>query len=141
MNEKKDGKAFPKIASPRIAKKRVKKQISEGIAHVRATFNNTKITITDVRGNTIDWSSAAKVGFRGSKKSTPYAAQMAADDIAKKCIEKVSLKKIQILVNGPGPGRESAMRALVNAGLVIASIKDVTGIPHNGCRDPKKRRP
>ena len=122
-------------------KKKAKKIVSEGIAHIRATFNNTKITMTDLNGNTLAWSSSSTAGFKGSRKSTPHASQIATDDVAKRCIEKFLLKKIHVWVNGPGPGRESAIRALSNSGLLIASIKDVTGIPHNGCRDPKKRRP
>jgi small subunit ribosomal protein S11 len=120
--------------------KHIKRELLEGIAHVQATFNNTKITITDLMGNTIGWSSAVKAGFKGSRKSTPFAAQIAADIVAKDCIERFNLKQVHVKVKGPGPGRESAVRALTVAGLKVLSIEDVTGIPHNGCRDPKKRR-
>jgi len=121
-------------------KKRVKKQVVEGIVNIKATFNNTLITIASLQGNALAWSSSAKAGFRGSRKSTPFAAQVAADALAKECIEKFGLKQVHVKVKGPGPGRESAIRALEGAGLKILSIEDVTGIPHNGCRDPKKRR-
>lgn len=119
-------------------KKREKKNISSGIAHVSSTFNNTMITITDAQGNTIAWSSAGMQGFKGSRKSTPFAAQMAAEDAAKKAQEH-GMKSLEVEVNGPGSGRESALRALQAAGFTITSIRDVTPIPHNGCR-PKKRR-
>jgi small subunit ribosomal protein S11 len=119
-------------------KKREKKNISSGIAHVNSTFNNTMITITDAQGNAISWSSAGMQGFKGSRKSTPFAAQMAAEDAAKKAQEH-GMKSLEVEVNGPGSGRESALRALQAAGFTITSIRDVTPIPHNGCR-PKKRR-
>nr|ABL59936.1 ribosomal protein S11 [uncultured bacterium] len=122
------------------SRKKDKKYYSDGIVHIKATFNNTKITITDTQGNVIAWSSSAKAGFKGSRKSTPFAAQVAADEVAKDCIDRFGLKKVQVWVNGPGSGRESAVRALSGAGLRVSEIKDVTGIPHNGCRDPKKRR-
>lgn len=119
-------------------KRREKKNISSGIAHVNSTFNNTMITITDAQGNAISWSSAGMQGFKGSRKSTPFAAQMAAEDAAKKAQEH-GMKSLEVEVNGPGSGRESALRALQAAGFTITSIRDVTPIPHNGCR-PKKRR-
>lgn len=130
-----------KVSSTRkSSSKRVKKQLLEGIIFVLATFNNTKITVTDLLGNVIAWSSAAKVGFKGSRKSTPFAGQVAADTVAKDCMDRFGFKQCHVKVKGPGPGRESAIRALETAGLKILSIEDVTGIPHNGCRDPKRRR-
>lgn len=120
-------------------RKREKKNISSGIAHVNATFNNTTITITDVQGNAISWSSAGSQGFKGSRKSTPYAAQMAAEDAGKKAQEH-GMRTLDVNVKGPGSGRESALRALQSCGLTITAIRDVTPIPHNGCRPPKKRR-
>ena len=120
-------------------KRREKKNISSGVAHVSATFNNTMITITDAQGNTISWSSAGAQGFKGSRKSTPYAAQMAAEDAGKKAMEH-GMKNLEVEVRGPGSGRESALRALQAAGFVITSIRDVTPIPHNGCRPRKRRR-
>ena len=120
-------------------KNRAKKNISVGVAHVNSTFNNTMVTITDTQGNTISWSSAGLKGFKGSRKSTPYAAQIAADDAAKKAMEH-GLRTIEVLVVGPGSGRESALRAFQAAGLVVTSIKDITSTPHNGCRPRKRRR-
>ena len=120
-------------------KRREKKNISSGIAYVNATYNNTIITITDAQGNAISWSSAGGMGFKGSRKSTPYAAQVAAEDAAKKAMEH-GMATIEVMVKGPGTGRESALRALQSTGFTITSIKDVTPIPHNGCRPPKKRR-
>ena len=120
-------------------KNRDRKNISVGVAHVNYTFNNTIVTITDKQVNTISWSSAGLKGFKGSRKSTPYAAQMAADDAARKAVEH-GLKTIDVLVTGPGSGRESALRAFQAVGLVITSIKDITSIPHNGCRARKRRR-
>jgi small subunit ribosomal protein S11 len=120
-------------------KRREKKNITSGVAHVSATFNNTMITITDAQGNTISWSSAGAQGFKGSRKSTPYAAQMAAEDAGKKAMEH-GMKNLEVEVRGPGSGRESALRALQAAGFVITSIRDVTPIPHNGCRPRKRRR-
>jgi small subunit ribosomal protein S11 len=120
-------------------KRRERKNITSGVAHVSATFNNTLITITDVQGNAISWSSAGSQGFKGSRKSTPYAAQMAAEDAAKKAAEH-GMKTLEVEVRGPGSGRESALRALQAAGFTITSIRDVTPIPHNGCRPPKRRR-
>ena len=120
-------------------KRRNKKNISSGIAHVNSTFNNTMITISDENGNTISWSSAGLMGFKGSRKSTPYAAQMAAEDAGTKALEH-GLKTLRVEIQGPGSGRESALRALQSTGFTITSIKDVTSIPHNGCRPPKSRR-
>ena len=127
------------MAKPTSVRKRERKNISSGIAHVNATFNNTMITITDVQGNTISWSSAGGMGFRGSRKSTPYAAQMAAEDAGKKAAEH-GMKSLEVEVKGPGSGRESALRALQTAGFVVTAIRDVTPVPHNGCRPPKRRR-
>ena len=118
---------------------RDRKNISVGVAHVNSSFNNTMVTITDAQGNTISWSSAGLKGFKGSRKSTPYASQVAADDAARKAMEH-GLKTIDVLVTGPGSGRESALRAFQAAGLVITSIKDITSVPHNGCRARKRRR-
>ena len=120
-------------------KKRNKKNISSGIAHVNSTFNNTMITISDDNGNTISWSYAGLMGFKGSRKSTPYAAQMAAEDAGTKALEH-GVKTLRVEIQGPGSGRESALRALQSSGFTITSIKDVTSIPHNGCRPPKRRR-
>lgn len=121
-------------------RKKTKKQVVDGIAHIHASFNNTIVTITDIQGNTVSWSSAASCGYRGSRKSTPYAAGEAATKVAQLVIENYGMKNVHVRVKGPGPGRESAMRSLKAAGLNILSITDVTGIPFNGCRDPKKRR-
>lgn len=120
-------------------KRKEKKNITSGVAHVSATFNNTMITITDAQGNTISWSSAGAQGFKGSRKSTPFAAQMAAEDAGKKAMEH-GMKNLEVEVRGPGSGRESALRALQAAGFTITSIRDVTPIPHNGCRPRKRRR-
>jgi small subunit ribosomal protein S11 len=120
-------------------KRRVKKNITSGVAQVSATFNNTMITITDAQGNAISWSSAGAQGFKGSRKSTPFAAQMAAEDAGKKAMEH-GMKNLEVEVRGPGSGRESALRALQAAGFTITSIRDVTPIPHNGCRPRKRRR-
>lgn len=122
------------------SRKKVKRQITDGIAHVYSSFNNTIVTITDVQGNTVTWTSAANCGYRGSRKSTPYAAGEAAQKAGQFVVENVGMKNLQVRVKGPGPGRESAIRALHAAGLKIVSITDVTGIPFNGCRAPKKRR-
>ena len=124
---------------PSRVKKRERKNITSGVAHVNASFNNTMITITDVQGNTISWSSAGGMGFRGSRKSTPYAAQMAAEDAGKKAAEH-GVKSLEVEVKGPGSGRESALRALQAAGFIVTAIRDVTPIPHNGCRPRKRRR-
>ena len=120
-------------------RRRERKNISSGVAHVNSTFNNTLITISDAQGNAISWSSAGTMGFKGSRKSTPYAAQVAAEDAGKKAMEH-GVKTLEVHVRGPGSGRESALRALQAAGFTITSIRDVTPIPHNGCRPPKKRR-
>ena len=123
----------------RVRKKVEKKNVPNGIAHIQATFNNTIITITDITGNVISWCTCGAKGFKGSRKSTPFAAQMAAEDAAKKAQEH-GLRSIEVWVKGPGSGRESALRALQAVGLTITMIKDVTPIPHNGCRPPKRRR-
>lgn len=120
-------------------KKKERKNIQNGIAHIQSTFNNTIITITDTSGNTIAWSSAGSQGFKGSRKSTPFAAQLAADDAAKKAQEH-GVQNIEVYVKGPGSGREAALRALQAAGFNVTLIRDVTPIPHNGCRPPKRRR-
>ncbi|MEQ8745754.1 30S ribosomal protein S11 [Pyruvatibacter sp.] len=120
-------------------RRRERKNISSGVAHVNATFNNTMVTITDAQGNAISWSSAGTMGFKGSRKSTPYAAQVAAEDAGKKAAEH-GMRTLEVMVSGPGSGRESALRALQAAGFTITSIRDVTTIPHNGVRPKKKRR-
>ena len=120
-------------------KRREKKNIERGAVHIRYTFNNTIVTITDVQGNAISWASSGGLGFRGSKKSTPFASQMAAETAAKAAMEH-GLKTVEVYVKGPGAGREAAIRALQTAGLEVTMIKDVTPIPHNGCRPPKRRR-
>ena len=120
-------------------KRRERKNIEKGSAHIRATFNNTIVTITDVAGNAVSWASAGELGFKGSRKSTPYAAQMAAETAAKAAMDH-GMKTVEVFVKGPGAGRESAIRALQATGLDISLIKDVTPIPHNGCRPPKRRR-
>jgi small subunit ribosomal protein S11 len=128
------------MAKPkRATKKKVKKNIQSGIAHIASTFNNTLVTITDVSGNVLSWSSAGVVGFKGSRKSTPFAAQLAAQDAAKKAMDH-GVRQVTVYVNGPGSGRESALRALQSAGFKISLIRDVTPVPHNGCRPPKRRR-
>ncbi len=128
-----------KAAAPKGAKRGKKVVESEGIAHISATFNNTIVTITDTRGNTIAWGTAGKAGFKGSKKSTPYAATVAAEAVGREAMN-LGVRRVHVLVQGPGSGRESAVQALASAGLRVASIKDCTPIPHNGCRPPKKRR-
>ena len=120
-------------------KRRERKNIEKGAAHIRATFNNTIVTITDVAGNAVSWASAGELGFKGSRKSTPFAAQMAAETAAKAAVDH-GMKTVEVFVKGPGSSRESAIRALQTAGLDITMIKDVTPIPHNGCRPPKRRR-
>ncbi|AXI07619.1 30S ribosomal protein S11 [Oceanobacillus sp. 143] len=120
-------------------KRRVKKNIESGIAHIRSTFNNTIVTITDTQGNAVGWSSAGALGFKGSRKSTPFAAQMAAETVAKSAIEN-GMKTLEVTVKGPGAGREAAIRSLQAAGLEVTAIVDVTPVPHNGCRPPKRRR-
>lgn len=122
------------------ARKKTKKLVVDGMVYIRASFNNTIVTITDVQGNTVAWSSAASCGYRGSRKSTPYAAGEAAAKVAQIVVENFGMKNVHVRVKGPGPGRESAIRSLHTAGLKILSITDATGIPFNGCRDPKKRR-
>jgi len=121
------------------SRSRVKKNVSQGIAHIQSTFNNTIVTITDVDGNTIAWASAGTVNFSGSRKQTPFAAQLTAESCARKAMDQ-GMKRVEVRVKGPGPGRESAIRALTAAGLEVSVIKDVTPIPHNGCRPPKRRR-
>lgn len=120
-------------------KRRVKKNIESGVAHIRSTFNNTIVTITDKQGNAIGWSSAGALGFKGSRKSTPFAAQMAAETAAKSAVEN-GMKTLEVTVKGPGAGREAAIRSLQAAGLEVTAIVDVTPVPHNGCRPPKRRR-
>lgn len=127
-----------KSPAPRV-KRRERKNISSGVVHVNASFNNTMITVTDEQGNAISWSSAGGMGFKGSRKSTPYAAQLAAEDAAKKAMEH-GMQTVNVQVRGPGSGRESALRALQSAGLTVSMIRDVTPIPHNGCRPRKRRR-
>ncbi|MYL35864.1 30S ribosomal protein S11 [Pontibacillus yanchengensis] len=122
-----------------VRKKRVKKNIESGVAHIRSTFNNTIVTITDVQGNVISWSSSGSLGFKGSRKSTPFAAQMAAEAAAKSSQEH-GMKSLEVTVKGPGAGREAAIRSLQAAGLEVTAIRDVTPVPHNGCRPPKRRR-
>jgi small subunit ribosomal protein S11 len=131
-----EGKAGKK---PVKRKKKVRKNIPVGVVHVNATFNNTIITVTDPSGNVISWSTSGAKGFKGSRKSTPFAAQVAAEDAARKAAEH-GIRAVSVLVKGPGSGRESALRAIANAGIRVLSIRDVTPIPHNGCRPPKKRR-
>ena len=120
-------------------KKKVKKNISTGVAHINSSFNNTKILISDAQGNAIAWSSAGTMGFKGSRKSTPYAAQMAAEDAGKKAQDH-GMKTLEVEIQGPGSGRESALRALSTVGMIVTSIRDVTPMAHNGCRPPKRRR-
>ncbi|MRX28689.1 30S ribosomal protein S11 [Kangiella sp. HZ709] len=125
--------------SPRSTKKKVKKHVVDGMAHIHASFNNTIITITDRQGNALSWATAGGSGFRGSRKSTPFAAQVASDRAAQ-VVKEMGMKNVEVFVKGPGPGRESAVRALNAAGFKITNITDVTPVPHNGCRPPKKRR-
>jgi small subunit ribosomal protein S11 len=128
------------VANPKTRTKRTKRVVeAEGIAHIAATFNNTIITITDRAGNTVVWSSAGKAGFKGSKKSTPFAATVAAEQAGREAVG-LGVRRVDVQVQGPGSGRESAIQALASAGLFIKSIQDVTPLPHNGCRPPKKRR-
>lgn len=126
-------------AGSRVKKAREKKNIAVGVVHIQSTFNNTLVTITDVKGETISWSSAGAIGFKGTKKGTPFAAQIAAESAARKAMEH-GLRKVDVMVKGPGSGRETAIRSLQAVGLEVAVIKDVTPIPHNGCRAPKRRR-
>ena len=128
-----------KVAKKVVKKRRERKNIEEGAVHIQSTFNNTIITITDAKGNAISWASAGELGFKGSRKSTPFAAQTASETAAKLAMEH-GLKKVEVFVKGPGSGRESAIRALETVGLQITLIKDVTPVPHNGCRPPKRRR-
>ena len=125
--------------APQVRKK-ARSSVSDGVAHIHASFNNTIVTITDRQGNTLSWATSGGSGFRGSRKSTPFAAQVAAEKAGKSAVELYSLKNVDIRVNGPGPGRESAVRALNACGLKVSNITDVTPIPHNGCRPPKRRR-
>lgn len=128
------------MAKPKSkAKKKIKRNVSDGVAHIHASFNNTVITITDRQGNALAWGTAGASGFKGSRKSTPFAAQVAASKVGD-TVKEFGMKTLEVRVKGPGPGRESAVRALNNAGFKITSITDVTPIPHNGCRPPKKRR-
>ncbi len=127
-----------KASSTRVRKK-VKKNVAEGIAHVHASFNNTIVTITDRQGNTLAWSTSGSNGFKGSRKSTPFAAQIASEQVGK-AAQECGVKNLEVRIKGPGPGRESAVRALNAAGFKITSISDITPVPHNGCRPPKKRR-
>ena len=128
------------MANPKAGqKKKVKKNIPHGVVHIKATFNNTLITITDTAGNTLSWCSAGSKGFRGSRKSTPFAAQVAADEAARRAQEH-GLRSAVVLVKGPGSGREAALRAVAAAGIKVTLVKDVTPLPHNGCRPPKRRR-
>ena len=130
--------ARPKTANTRV-KRRERKNVDKGIAHIKSTFNNTIVTITDINGNALSWASAGGMGFKGSRKSTPFAAQTAADVAAKAAMEH-GLREVECYVKGPGAGREAAIRSLQAAGLEVSMIKDVTPIPHNGCRPPKRRR-
>jgi small subunit ribosomal protein S11 len=132
------GPEAPPVA-PKKVKKKVKKNVSNGIAHIQSTFNNTVVSITDVNGNIIAWSSAGSRGFKGSRKSTPFAAQLAAEEAARKAMEH-GMRSVAVFVKGPGAGRESALRALQTAGFKVTLIRDVTPVPHNGCRPPKRRR-
>ncbi len=128
-----------KKTAKKVTKKRVKKNVQQGQAHIQSSFNNTIVTLTDSEGNALSWASAGEMGFRGSKKSTPYAAQMAAEHAAKAALVH-GLKTVEVMVKGPGSGREAAIRALSACGLEVTSIRDVTPVPHNGCRPPKRRR-
>jgi len=129
----------PKTAPAKKTKKKVKKNVSVGVVHVQATFNNTIVCVTDPQGNVLSWASAGSRGFKGSRKSTPFAAQLAAEEAARKAQEH-GVRTVTVHINGPGAGRESALRALQTAGFRVTSIRDVTPIPHNGCRPPKRRR-
>ena len=130
-----------KVTAKKVVKRRrERKNIEKGAVHIRSSFNNTMVTITDLNGNALSWASSGGLGFRGSRKSTPFAAQMAAETAAKAAMEHCGLKTVEVYVKGPGQGREAAIRALQSAGLEVTMIKDVTPIPHNGCRPPKRRR-
>jgi small subunit ribosomal protein S11 len=126
-------------AGGRRPKRRERKNVAYGVAHIKSSFNNTIITITDQQGNTLAWASAGNVGFKGSRKSTPFAAQLAAETVAKRAMEH-GVRKVDVMVKGPGSGRETAIRTIQNTGIEVVGIKDVTPIPHNGCRPPKRRR-
>jgi small subunit ribosomal protein S11 len=139
QEKKAEGQPGEKPAEKAARKKKGKKNISDGVVHIHSTFNNTIVTITDYQGNVISWSSAGTMGFKGSRKGTPFAAQQAADSAAKKAMDH-GVRNVQVFVRGPGSGRESALRSLQAAGFNISLIKDVTPIPHNGCRPPKRRR-
>lgn len=128
-----------KKAAPKKGKKKVKKSVPNGVVHIRSTFNNTIITVTDPTGNVVSWSSAGVCGFKGSRKSTPFAAQLATEDALRKAYDQ-GLRAAMVLVDGPGGGRESALRAMQKTGVRVSAIRDITPIPHNGCRPPKKRR-
>jgi small subunit ribosomal protein S11 len=130
--------AKPKPGGRRPRKKE-RKNVAYGVVHIKSSFNNTIVTITDTEGNTLSWASAGNVGFKGSRKSTPFAAQMAAEKAARGAIEH-GVRKVEVLVKGPGSGRETAIRSIQNTGIEVAGIKDVTPVPHNGCRQPKRRR-
>lgn len=136
---KKEEKKAPGSGKPVVKKKKILKNVAIGVAHIKATFNNTIISITDMKGDVVAWCSTGSQGFKGSRKGTPYAAQMAAEAAAKKAVEQ-GMREVTVLVKGPGSGRETAIRALQAAGLEVNMIKDVTPIPHNGCRPPKQRR-
>jgi small subunit ribosomal protein S11 len=127
------------MAKPKRGKKKEKKNIPHGHAHIKSTFNNTIVTITDPQGHTISWASSGNVGFKGSRKSTPFAAQLAAEQAAKRAMEH-GVRRVDVFVKGPGSGRETAIRSLAAAGLEVAGIQDVTPVPHNGCRPPRRRR-
>ncbi len=127
------------MAAPKTGKKRTRKNIASAVAHIKASFNNTIITFTDEAGNAISWATSGGAGFRGSRKSTPFAAQVAAEDAARKAMDH-GVKNVSVLIKGPGSGRESALRAIGAVGLNVTAIRDVTPIPHNGCRPPKRRR-
>ena len=129
-----------KAAKKVVKRRRERKVVEKGAVHIRSSFNNTMVTVTDANGNALSWASSGGLGFRGSKKSTPFAAQMAAETAAKAAVENYGLKTVEVFVKGPGQGREAAIRALQSAGLDVTMIKDVTPIPHNGCRPPKRRR-
>ena len=131
--------ASAKGAAKKVTKKRMRKNVERGQAHIQSSFNNTIVTLTDSEGNALSWASAGGLGFRGSRKSTPYAAQMAAETAAKAAVVH-GLKSVEVMVKGPGSGREAAIRALEACGIQVVSIKDVTPVPHNGCRPPKRRR-
>ncbi len=130
----------PAVVATSKPRKKIKKQVVDGVVHILASFNNTLVTITDIQGNSIAWATAASCGYKGSRKSTPYAAGEAVAKVAQIVVENFGMKNVHVRVKGPGPGRESAIRALHTAGLKVLSITDATGIPFNGCRDPKKRR-